>query len=199
MDLEDEQEKLQARLKEVQARNDELEKWQVELEEEVKQKEKALEALKNMKVELGKRLKDEIKRGEVLIKEIRGELIVDVNDRILFRPGEAFLNERGREVLRRVGEALNKTSDKLIQVGGHTDSRPISERLKERFASNWELSTARATQVVRFLQDEVKIPGERLLAAGFSQYRPVASNSTRKGRRLNRRIEIKLLPIVEGK
>ena len=82
-----------------------------------------------------------------------------------------------------------------IELGGHTDNQPIkSEEVLAKFPSNWELSTARATTVVRFLEETCEIPGERLVAAGFSQFRPVAKNSKPKGRAKNRRIEIALLP-----
>jgi chemotaxis protein MotB len=80
-------------------------------------------------------------------------------------------------------------------VGGHTDATPLSATTQERFPTNWELSTARATQVVRFLQEQCAIPGERLAAAGYSQYRPATSLDTPAGRRRNRRIELTLRPL----
>ncbi len=159
------------------------------------QKQAELEAVSKAQEELGKKLQAEIKKGEVLVSAINGHLTVDVSDKILFNSGEAELNERGKEVLKSVGETLIKLDDKVLQVGGHTDALPITGKLTEVFASNWELSAARATNVVRFLQDEVKVPGERLVAAGFSQFRPAASNATPAGRHKNRRIEIALLPI----
>lgn len=64
---------------------------------------------------------------------------------------------------------------------------------QERFPTNWELSTARATNVVRFLQESGNIPGERLVAMGFAQYRPAASNASASGRQQNRRIELVLI------
>ena len=70
---------------------------------------------------------------------------------------------------------------------------PISPRLQDKFPSNWELSTARATNVLHFLQDKVGISGERLSAVGYGEYQPIASNSTPEGRRLNRRIQIILV------
>jgi chemotaxis protein MotB len=74
----------------------------------------------------------------------------------------------------------------------------ISGRLKSTFPTNWELSTARASNVVRFLQDSVGIEPTRLQAVGLSQYHPVASNATVQGRSQNRRIEIALLPMPAG-
>jgi chemotaxis protein MotB len=85
--------------------------------------------------------------------------------------------------------------DAVFQVGGHTDNQPIkSEEVKARFPTNWELSAARATNVVRFLEETAGIPGKRLVAAGFSEFRPMASNKKEKTRAQNRRIEIALLP-----
>jgi chemotaxis protein MotB len=161
----------------------------------LEQKSAELQAVSKAQEELERKLQSEIKKGEVLVSAINGQLTVDVSDKILFESGEAVLNDRGRQVLQSVGETLIKLDDKILQVGGHTDSMPISGKLTETFPSNWELSATRATNVVRFLQDEVKIPGERLMAAGFSQYRPASSNATPAGRHKNRRIEIALLPI----
>jgi chemotaxis protein MotB len=87
--------------------------------------------------------------------------------------------------------------DRVFQVGGHTDSAPPSETLQERFATNWELSTARGTNVVRYLEEECSVPGKQLIAAGFAWHRPVASNQKWKGKRKNRRIEIVMLPAPE--
>ena len=120
--------------------------------------------------------------------------MVDLVDKLLFEQGQAEINETGKRVLVQVADTFRKLEDKIIQVGGHTDSVPISEKLVQIFPTNWELSTTRATNVVRFLQDECKLPGERLIAAGFSQYRPVSSNKTSSGRKRNRRIEVTLLP-----
>jgi chemotaxis protein MotB len=164
------------------------------LKEEVETKTKVLESMEATANELAKKLHGEIRRGEVLIKKVHGQVVVDVSDKILFDSAEVDLNEQGREVLKRVGDTLRQTSDKWIQVGGHTDAVPISDTLKKFYPTNWELSTARASRVVRFLVHKGNIPGERFVAAGFAQYRPVASNKTREGRRLNRRIEIVLLP-----
>jgi chemotaxis protein MotB len=69
---------------------------------------------------------------------------------------------------------------------------PISGTLTQKFPTNWELSTARATTILHFLQDKSGIPGERLSAVGYGEYRPIDSNSTAKGRAQNRRIQIVL-------
>lgn len=165
------------------------------LAEETRLKEEALAGMQATRDELEARLQKEIALGDVRVSEQQGELVVDLIDRVVFDSGEAELNEQGQQVLRQVGETLAKVEDRLIVVSGHTDNLKISEKLAERFPSNWELSTARATHVVRFLQDEVKLPGKRLMAAGLAEYKPVASNRTVTGRKRNRRIEVKLMPL----
>jgi chemotaxis protein MotB len=138
----------------------------------------------------------EIKRGEVTISELQGQLTVNLVERILFDSGKADIKPGGLEVLRRVGGILKGVADKQIQVEGHTDNVPISPRLQETVPSNWELSTARATTVLRYLQDNAGIDGSRLSAVGFGQYRPRADNATPEGRAQNRRIQIVLVPPV---
>jgi chemotaxis protein MotB len=191
------QEKLVSQIENLERTKGELESKQAELAQTVQQKEEALAELTHDQEELAAKLEHEIKKGDVLIKQRGGELVVDVSDQILFDSGAAELNEQGKSVLLKVGETFSKSKDKVIQVGGHTDDVPISPKLLEKFPSNWELSTARASHVVRFLQEQAKIPGQRLLATGFSQYRPASTNATKNGRRKNRRIEVVLLPAVK--
>jgi len=130
--------------------------------------------------------------GEVKISELKGKLTVNVVDKILFDSGKAVLKPAGINVLQQIGDILKVAADKDIQVEGHTDNVPISGTLAQKFPSNWELSTARATTVLHFLQEKAAISGERLSAVGYGEYRPVASNGTAQGRALNRRIQIVL-------
>jgi chemotaxis protein MotB len=100
----------------------------------------------------------------------------------------------GRAVLDRVAEILVKVEGKQIRIEGHTDDVPIGPGLMDRFPTNWELSTARATTVVRYLTEQGGLEAVKLSAAGYSQYRPVASNETPEGKARNRRIAIVLIP-----
>ena len=143
--------------------------------------------------ELVNMMESEIKRGEITISELEGRLTVNMVDRILFASGSAEIKEEGLTVLQRVADVVSDIKDKDIQVEGHTDNVNISKRLQETFASNWELSAARAATVVRFLRG-TGIPGERLSAIGFGPFRPVADNKTAEGRSQNRRIQIVLVP-----
>lgn len=143
--------------------------------------------------ELVANMESEIKRGEVTISELEGKLTVNMVESILFPSGSAEIKKAGRAVIKRVGDIVKSIADKDIQVEGHTDNVPISPRLQDKFASNWELSAARAATVVRLLRDQ-GIPGERLAAVGFGEFQPVASNKTEAGRAQNRRIQIVLVP-----
>ncbi len=145
--------------------------------------------------ELTEKMEAEIKRGEVTISELQGKLTVNMVESILFDSGQADIKKEGLEVLRRVGDILTNVEDKEVRVEGHTDNVPISSRLRDRFPTNWELSNARAANVVHFLQEQVEIPGERLAACGYGPYRPIADNETPEGRAQNRRIQIVLVPL----
>jgi chemotaxis protein MotB len=163
-----------------------------------RQKEAEIAALRSTYDQLVSGMQSEIAQGQIQITRLADRLSVSMVDRILFPSGEASITPAGFRVLQRVGNVLKTTEGKIIRVEGHTDSVAISERLKGTFPTNWELSTARASNVVRFLQDSVGIDPTRLQAVGLSQYHPIASNATVKGRSQNRRIEIALLPMAEG-
>jgi len=170
---------------------------QQQVEAERLAREARLAEVKNTYDELVSKMESEITRGEITISDLQGRLTVNMVERILFDSGRADVKPAGLEVLRRVGEILGGVKDKEIRVEGHSDNIPISSRLAQTFPSNWELSTARATNVVHFLQDQVGIAGETLSACGFSEFRPVADNSTSEGRAQNRRIQIVLVPSEE--
>jgi chemotaxis protein MotB len=135
-------------------------------------------------------LKDQIAAQEIEVIEEDDKLKFIFVDKILFDSGSAKINDRGMEVLQILAGPLKNNKDHNIVVEGHTDNIPLSAGLKNRFPSNWELSTARAAAVVRFFQEQGKIEPERLSARGYSFFRPVASNDSEEGRHQNRRIEI---------
>lgn len=139
-------------------------------------------------------LKSEISNGEITITQLKGRLTVNMVDRILFASGQAEVKADGKKVLERIGTVLGGVADKDIRIEGHTDNVPITGELKNKYPSNWELSTARATAVARYLQDNAKVDPLRLVATGYGEYRPVAPNDTPANKALNRRIEIVLVP-----
>jgi len=187
---------LEKRLEQIEADAQALEDSKAELAKNVQTKEGELSELKGTYQSFQDKMKDEIARGEIDLEETGGKLRVGLVDKILFDPGEAEISKRGEEVLSRVAEALVAIPDKQIQVSGHTDRMPINSKLVERYPTNWELSAARAVGVVRFLAEKAKVPAERLVASGYGEFHPVASNRNPAGRAKNRRIEILLTPML---
>ena len=189
---------MQEQLADMQQTNDQLlatiEDLNRALEKEKIAREARLAKVKNTYNRLVGALEEEIKRGELTISNLEGQLSVNLLNKILFDSGKTIIKKEGQKVLQTLGDVLNKFPDKALQIAGHTDTVQISERLRERYPSNWELSTARATSVVHFLQDKVGLSGERMIAAGYSEYQPVADNEEAEGRALNRRIQILLVP-----
>jgi chemotaxis protein MotB len=165
-----------------------------QLTQVVQEKEAELARLKATYQDLEEKMKAEISDGEIRLSQAEGRIQVDLVDKILFDSGEANITERGAEVLTRLGAVLVGVEGRSIQVSGHTDDSPPSQKLAATFPTNWELSVARAVNVVRFLQEKAKVPSRRLVAAGHGEAHPVASNATPKGRARNRRIEILLIP-----
>lgn len=141
---------------------------------------------------LVRNLTEELEQGQLQVRRYQNMLTVDVAEQLFFDSGAASLKASGKDVLQKVAESLKGYEDKMIRVIGHTDNVPIAKAHQKVYPSNWELSVARATTVVRYLQD-LGIPPQRLVASGRAQYAPVADNDTADGRRKNRRIEITLL------
>lgn len=158
-------------------------------------KEKEVSDVKSTYENLVSELKKEIAKGDIKITQAMDKLSVNLVEKILFDSGKSEVKPGGKKVLKRVGDILKKVTEKEIRVEGHTDNVPIGPRLQKKFPTNWELSTARATEVVRFLQDTTGVDAKLLSAVGYSKNRPVASNDTAEGRTSNRRIEIVLLPL----
>ncbi len=167
-------------------------KQEVQQEQQTSQKAAALAAQNKTSQELNQRLQSEIKADQVQIKQLQGRLAVTMVDEILFREGGWDVNEKGREALNKIVPVLANLKGQRIEVQGYTDNVPLSEELRRRFPTNWELSTARATDVVRFLASQGVNP-QLLSATGYGEERPAASNDTPQGRAKNRRVEIVLV------
>jgi chemotaxis protein MotB len=129
-------------------------------------------------------------KGVSLSMEDRG-LVITFLDEILFDSGKAKIKSEAFPALEKVASVITeKASDLDIGVEGHTDNIPIKH---SGWKSNWELSTARATSVLHYLVDQGVSPG-RLAAIGYGEFRPVAANDSSENRRINRRVEIVILP-----
>lgn len=190
-----ERSEVQAHAGDLEALRADLQRTSSDLKQQVAAKEKELAELRATQEELVAGLKNEIAAQQIQVERVRDQLRVDLVEEVLFDSGQATIKPAGLEVLKRVGEILKKAANRNIDVQGHTDNVPIGAELAKRFPTNWELSTARATNVARFLQETVKIDPRLLSATGYSEYRPRAPNTTPEGRRKNRRIEILLGPV----
>lgn len=139
------------------------------------------------------RFRSLIDGGQLAVAISRGRMVIQLPQDILFPSGSATLSSDGARTLTEVASVLATLEGRSFQVEGHTDNVPISTA---QFPSNWELSSARALSVVRILV-QGGVPPESLSGAGYGEYQPVASNDDRDSRRLNRRIEIVMLPNLD--
>ena len=142
-------------------------------------------------------LRGEVDSRDIRVRQFLEKLEINFVDKVLFASGSAEVTPKGRNILSRVGAVLAKVKGKSIYVVGHTDNVPIHSAL---YPSNWELSSARASSVIRHLSESVDLSPERFTAMGRSFYQPVASNATPEGRQDNRRVDIIVadVPLLAG-
>ena len=140
--------------------------------------------------DLAQRLSNQVAQHTVSIQMGRDGLVISLREAGFFDSGSATPRPETAKTLRQVGAALGRTSYDL-RIEGHTDNRPVHTA---EFDSNWELSSARATRIARVLLGIQAIPADRLSAAGYAEFHPVASNGTAEGRANNRRVDLVILP-----
>ena len=153
--------------------------------------EKGVQAdLERIRRDLQKRLSAEIVHHTVSIELGRDGLVISLREAGFFNSGNAIPRPETEATLHQIGESLAGTPYD-VRVEGHTDIVPIHN---SEFDSNWELSSARATHIARLLLQMSTIPPEQLSAAGYAEYRPIASNNTPEGRAANRRVDLVVMP-----
>lgn len=139
-----------------------------------------------------KRSLSDINDEDVQVEVKGGIVYVSISDKLLFSSGSSRVNNDAKNVLGKIATVLNDHNDLNILVEGHTDNVPVKPT--NCTADNWDLSTKRATEIVRILQQDHYVSPERLTAAGRAEFVPRAPNETTAGRALNRRTEILILP-----
>ncbi len=174
-------------------------------------KEKMIKTLAKMSPEElagAKNLKDSINlaltynlKNKIKDKEVEGEdihvgvdktvVMISVADNLLFRSGSYQVNSKAMPLLKKLAEVINSEPSMDVMIEGHTDNRGIHT---DNIEDNWDLSVKRATAIVRILQHKFNVDPSRLIAAGRSQYVPIAENDTWKNRARNRRTNIIILP-----
>ncbi|MDA8083988.1 MAG: OmpA family protein [Nitrospiraceae bacterium] len=130
-------------------------------------------------------------RDDVSVGRSERGVVISIGDRLLFDVGRAAVRESSGPVLSSIASLLLRLPNEVV-IEGHTDNIPIGGP-KSKYASNWELSTARATAVLQYFLENYPLPPERFSAAGYAEFRPVASNATPEGRAKNRRVDIIIL------
>jgi chemotaxis protein MotB len=134
----------------------------------------------------------EIGSGAVLLEERQGEFVVDIMNELIFDPGRADVSKKGRKFLKDLAVSMKRLpASQVFQIGGHTD-RGRTEDGGQHHPADWKLSALRAANIARFLEESGDIPGEQLVAAGFSGYRPPSNARANTGPR-HPRVEIVLL------
>jgi len=128
----------------------------------------------------------------VTVSAETNEVRVVLSDQVLFPEGNAKLSEPGQQVLQRLADSLQDSTENHFIVEGHADNSPVPDELQSSYPSNWELSSARSLAVVRALQ-EAGIEGNRLESRAYGEFQPLASNENPEGRAENRRIEIRII------
>jgi len=161
--------------------------------EELRRAQAAADARASLFRDLALRLKKMIDAGELEIKLRSGRMVLALPTDVLFDSGKAKLSARGKEAIAQVSSVLATLKDRRFQVAGHTDTDPIRY---SGFDSNWELSSARALQVVKVMVDGGMSPAT-LSAAGYGEFDPVAANDSADQKGKNRRIEIALQPNID--
>jgi chemotaxis protein MotB len=161
------------------------------LEAVTAEQEKAVKELSTQADQLELQLKEEIEKGEIRLKRYKTKTIINIDNSILFDSGKTTVKEGVKDSLSKIAAALNNFPENNIQIEGHTDDVPIHTA---KYPSNWELSAARALSVLRFFVDKTEVDPRKLSAVGYGEYHPLVPNDTPENKRLNRRVDIVILP-----
>ena len=148
-----------------------------------------LQQMEELKAEIDAKLKSENLSSSVQTGIDKRGLVISLSNAIFFDPGSAEIKADNEKTLLEIANMVNVMNN-YIRIEGHTDDVPMNSNV---YRSNWDLSAARAANVVRLLTSNTNISPDRLIAVGYGEYRPVADNSTEAGRAKNRRIDIIVL------
>ncbi|HHC78563.1 MAG TPA: hypothetical protein ENK46_01680 [Flavobacteriia bacterium] len=145
-------------------------------------------------VNLKSALSDGIQDEDIIVNVDKTVVYISISDKLLFKSGSSVISSKAKGLLQKVAKVIAGKPDMEVQVEGYTDNVPIKTNC---IKDNWDLSTQRATAVIRVLQNDYSIDPKRLIAAGRSEYLPLASNDTADGRSRNRRTRIVILPKLD--
>jgi len=194
--LEEEISQLEVRLRHIERLKEELERVRAAREaQEAKlaKVKREVEAVGKAIDRITKALEEKFGKS-LVVTQHQDRLVLTMLGQVLFESGEAQLTPLGLDIMKQVGEVLAALPNKNIQVEGHTDNNPIYGRLQQQYPTNWELSTARATTVLRYLIEQTGMNPKDFAATGYAETRPAVPNDSDEGRAQNRRVEIVLYP-----
>lgn len=157
-----------------------------------------MENFENLEKKIQSYLEENNLTEDVSILNEDAGLLLRFQDNIIFDTGSDQMKDQALNIISYIAQLLKaeEFKDKFISIEGHTDNIPVSS---SRFPSNWELSVARSSNVVRFLVQQSDIDPQRISAAGYSEYHPVSDNTTAEGRAKNRRVDIMILKTLHYK
>jgi chemotaxis protein MotB len=173
-----------------------------ELQSELDQLQGDLEAERartgQLQSDLDNALSDMRSKEQVWMEEKNGLTQVTIDGEVTFSSGSTRLTTEGKEILNRIFDVVEQYPDRSIMIEGHTDNVPIAERFQSRYRSNWELSSARAHTVLHYVQKKYNIDSNRIGAVGYGEFRPIATNDTKDGQAMNRRVVITIAPMPKA-
>lgn len=179
--------RLEALKKELENRSQRV----AELESVIASKDAAMTNLKNA---ISKALTDFEGKG-LTIEQRNGKVYVSMDNKLLFNSGSWAVGTKGKKAVKQLGSVLAENPEIAVLIEGHTDNAPFKG--SGQLSGNWDLSTKRATAIVKILQENSKINADNLTAAGRGEFAPIASNETTEGKAKNRRIEVILTPKLD--
>lgn len=183
-----------SKYEELEAENVSLMRQNVALYERVELRDEEIQLLMAEQEEIAEELEVLVTAGMVKMELMKEGLKLQLHDEVLFTTGSASLKDSGKEVLGQLADELEDIPYQIL-VFGNTDSVPVGPHLVDRYPNNWYLAAARASAVVTYLQEQ-GVPHHQLVAVSWGDTQPVASNDTPEGRAENRRIEVRLRPVV---
>lgn len=173
-----------------------------QLEQKVKQLESELtdeqKRAEDLSAELAEALSDYRAKEQVWLEQKENQAIINVSDAVLFHSGSVDLTDEGQGLVDKIVGIANGYPDRSIMIEGHSDNVPVGPNIKEKYQSNWELSSGRACSVLRYMYWKHKMDPIQLSAVGYGEYRPIASNDTVEGRGKNRRVVIVIGPTQDA-
>jgi len=127
--------------------------------------------------------------GYIGLKIDEKGLVISLREKLMFDSGEAEIHQEAKYILKDITKEITDVPNNT-RIEGHTDNVPIGPELRSKFPTNWELSTARATNVTRYVLEALNFPPQRISSAGYGEYQPVMDNDTEEHRAVNRRVDI---------